>query len=152
MTSRRRKQEGEDYEAFLDAAEKLLYENAWEFRQWLVGHYRGAGNPAECLAALVAALYGRLARQGIDCDFEPEELAKLFDETIAAVDAAGARHKLIHVTEAGGLSGLDEYELDGASDGTGSLMWCEYVAASAADDARDAVTEKHHCAREEIGA
>ena len=138
----RRKDEARDSEECREVADEQYHLSAWEFRQWLVSHYRDARNPAECLAALVAALYGRLGRQAVEYDYEPEEIAGLFDEVIGAVDAAGIHHALIHVTEAGAVAGLDARTETGASTGAGRVSWTEYASLSAVDDARDMVEEK----------
>jgi len=139
-----RKQEANDYDGFREVAEERCYLDAWEFRQWLVSHYRGAENPAECLAALVAALYGRLGRTCLDYDIEPEDLAAMFDDAIRDVDEAGAHHALIHVTEMGAVGGIDMHIATGASAGARMVPWAAYVAGAAADDAKDALAEKHN--------
>lgn len=139
-----RQDEAREYDEFREVAEQGYQLNAWEFRQWLRSHYEDAANPVECLTALVATIYGGMGRVALDLDIEPEDLAAMFDDAVCAVDEAGAHHALLHVTEAGNISSLQERKQIGASTGARALTWLKYTAIAAADDAKDMVAEKHN--------
>lgn len=138
-----RQQQANDWDECRDRVRDEMYADAKGFQSWLVSHYETALNPVECLTALAAVLYGRLAHSYAELDFELDELAEMFDMAVADVDSAAAVDGTLWVPVSLDPADGDVPVRTSASVGVRSLSWCEYVNAAAADDAHDMVLEKY---------
>jgi len=116
------------------------YENPASFQFYLRGLAKGCNNEREVLTAIAASLYNRLTME-----LEPEYVAELVEDAIAAVWREAKGHPFINITSQGvvkGVSGRGKNEtLPPAVNGRARPSWTTLCQDAARQYAHDAAIE-----------